>query len=248
MYQDLNLKQKVSLAVPAVGYTKLGAKTDGSLYIKKPNGDEVEVGNIPELQGTRYVFVQANGTDVENAIELQSAYDLAIIKTLPSTVVVAPGNYDFENGNFLMNTDYVNLVSLDGNRSIVFNGTGTIDITANNVFVKGVDVQSKQFKIGTDLSELTLENCVGGDYSFGNGLIASGTFTNCTGGTNSFGNSGTASGTFTNCTAVYDSFGYSGTASGKFYYCRLTSGTFITVSSGGRTVLCIDGNDNQNNQ
>jgi len=42
--------------------------------------------------------------------------------------------------------------------------------------------------------------------------------------------------------------GDQGVLSGKLYYCRLTYGTFKTVSLGGRTVLCIDGNNNQNNQ
>jgi hypothetical protein len=415
------------------------------------------------LLGTQYVFVQANGTDIENAIELQAAYDLAITKVvttqalsapydapsqdtptalifydfsgyLPvliqgqsytfnvegvdmigevvmemgsfryvvefptaftynggyvrvytpeivkSTVIAAPGNYNFENGDFIMGTQYVDLVSLDGNRSIVFNGVSTIEITANNVFVKGVDVLDKRFTIASNLNALKLENCKGGANSFGIsiivpgtfidceggnnsfgtygtasgtfinctgsdasfGNIASGTFINCTGGYGSFGinaigstasgvfshctsgggsfggNNGTASGTFTNCIAVENSFGgvtasgtftncigrnnsfgalnssstasgtfinctaaeYSfgggggtasgvfsncrggeksfggrnfnssitGTLSGKLYYCRLTSGTFITKSGAGRVVLCIDGNNNQNNQ
>ena len=96
----------------------------------------------------------------------------------------------------------------------------------------------------------TFTNCQGGGSSFGHGGTASGTFNNCQGGDYSFGgNGGTASGTFTNCTGGDSSFGGNGgTASGKLYYCRLTSGTFKTVSSGGRTVLCIDGNNNQNNQ
>jgi hypothetical protein len=35
---------------------------------------------------------------------------------------------------------------------------------------------------------------------------------------------------------------------GTLYYCRLRSGTFRTKSGAGRTILCIDGNNNQNNQ
>jgi hypothetical protein len=388
------------------------------------------------LLGTQYVFVQANGTDIENAIELQAAYDLAITKittaqilsapydfplqnvsgifsiydfsgavpvliegqfytfnvegadmlgevvsissnqyfvefptaftynggtirvytpeTVKSTVIAAPGNYNFENGNFIMDTEHVDLVSLDGNRSIVFNGHGAIAITANNVFVKGVDVLSKTFSISTNLPDLIVENCKGegegsfvengissgtfincqggnssfsgigtasgtftncqgGLYSFGGqggiasgtfndckgegnsfggafGGTASGTFTNCQGGSQSFGSDGEApgiftncqghifsfggqgeasgtfincqggqssfggqggiaSGTFINCQGGADSFGgFGGTLSGKLYYCRLTGGLFINVSSGGKTILCIDGDNNQNNQ
>jgi len=357
-------------ASPILGM--LRENTDNSA-LELYNGTEwgaIGGGSGGGLEGTQYVFVQANGTDVENAIELQAAYDLAITKigtsevlsapydmpsqqnpttlhfydfsmgALPvlivgqtytfnvggddmvgevtsadinqylvsftafaymggdvyvyiseiikSIVIAAPGIYNFEDGNFIMDTDYVDLVSLDGNISVVFYGANTIEITANNVFVKGVDTLQKQFKIGYNLNlpKLTLENCTGGDNSFAGGT-ASGTFINCTGGVLSFGGyAGTASGTFTNCIAGEDSFGGTasgtftnctggnstfgsgggGTASGKFtnciagqysfrqtlsgklYYCRLTAGTFKTVSSGGRTVLCIDGNNNQNNQ
>jgi hypothetical protein len=268
------------------------------------------------------------------------------------TVIAAPGNYDFSTANFVMSTQYIDLVSLDGNRSIVFNGLNTIDITANDVFVRGVDVGTLSFTLANSLNLLRVENCTGGDYSFGSGATASGVFTNCTGGDSSFGgsggtasgtftncqglvysfgsfgtasgvftnctgggnsfggqgtasgtfnscigtdnsfggnggtasgvftdctggddsfggNGGTASGTFNSCTGGYGSFGGNGgTASGKFtsciggnlsfgkggvlngflYYCRLTLGTFQIVSGGGRTVLCIDGNNNQNNQ
>jgi len=195
------------------------------------------------LEGSQYVFVTAEGTDEENATELQSAYNTA--KTMsPSatnriTVICGNGNYDFED-DFVMDTQYIDLVSLDGNRSIIFNGTGTINITANDVFVKGVDVGTKKFTIGNDLNLLKVENCQGGDDSFGgffsfggNGLpvgttsvTASGTFTNCQGGDFSFGGSdasfgGTASGTFTNCQGGDSSFGGNGgTASGTFTNCQ----------------------------
>jgi len=272
------------------------------------------------LGGTQYVFVAANGTDLQNAAELQAAYvtaqGMSPSITNRITVIAAPGNYNFSTANFEMNTDYIDLVSLDGNKSIVFNGSNTIEITTNDVFVRGVDVGLLNFTIANSLNLLRVENCTGGVYSFGGsgGGIASGTFTNCTGGVYSFGGGGggIASGTFTNCTAAVFSFGggggiasgvftnctggaYSlgggdgsiasgtftnctggdrafgggsiaigtftnctggdrafggggGTLSGFLYYCRLTSGTFITVSGGGRTVLCIDGDNNPNSQ
>ena len=390
------------------------------------------------LEGTQYVYVQANGTDTENAQELQDAYDLAktkvvfiatpsensintvfygvaqtinngsnswfnedgfdetlslgvqnvevvsdeftgiieidvtysdnvvlefnysgtqltnvtsitsfIIELKRTTVIAGAGYYNFSS-DFVMDEEYVDLVSLDGNRSVIFNGTGSISITENDVFVKGVDVVDKNFTIGDDLNLLKVENCKGGDFSFGGdetggaNVIASGTFTNCEGGDDSFGgdsgtasgtfidckggeysfgggNDGTASGTFTDCKGGNNSFGggggtasgtfkncegknksfggrflgtasgiftnceggddsfggggsFSGTVtasgtftnceggddsfgggiigtlSGKLYYCRLTSGTFETVSSGGITRLCIDGNNDENNQ
>jgi len=186
------------------------------------------------LGGTQYVFVAANGTDVQNAAELQAAYvtaqGMSPSITNRITVIAAPGNYDFSTANFEMDTEYIDLVSLDGNKSIVFNGSNTIEITANDVFVRGVDVGTLNFTIANSLNLLRVENCTGGDDSFGGGGgTASGTFTDCIGGVGSFGGGG-------------------GTLDGFLYYCRLTSGTFVTVSGSGRTVLCIDGNNNQNNQ
>lgn len=87
-------------------------------------------------------------------------------------------------------------------------------------------------------------NCTGSDYSFGE-YSASGIFNNCTALGWSFG--GITSGTFTNCSASYSSFGLIDLIA-KLFFCRLTSGTFQTVSSGGRTYYCIDGNGNTNNQ
>jgi hypothetical protein len=260
-----------------------------------------------KIEGTYYEFVMANGTDVENAQELQDAYDKAKLKSIityspisipipwtgftvssgqmsvyagmmsylpilvvgqqyniilnnvqynatvnssfqwslgltnitapdgsyntlsilfptikKSKVIVSPGYFNFSS-NFLVDTNYVDVVSLDGNRSIIFNGTGTVNITANNVFIKGFDVVDKNFTIATNLNKLVVENCKGGEYSFGGGSGAktiNGTFTDCEGGDYSFGISGTASGIFTNCKGGQYSFGYQGTASGIFTNCK----------------------------
>ena len=249
----------------------IGFHTDGNLYKRGETGPAVPIGE-GGIEGTQYIFVQANGTPTENAQELQDAYNLA--KTMsPSTnnriiVICGNGNYDFAS-NFTMDTEYIDLVSLDGNRSIIFNGVGTISIRANDVFVKGVDVQTKNFTIDNNLNLLKVENCQGGDGSFGGGFggRASGTFTNCIGGIGAFGgSSGTALGTFTNCQGGNNSFGggggtasgiftnciggnrsfgggITGTLSGQLYYCRLTDGTFQEPTGSGKIVLGIDGND-----
>ena len=68
----------------------------------------------------------------------------------------------------------------------------------------------------------TFTNCTGGNYAFAadNSGVASGTFANCTADDYAFGGAGgTASGTFTNCTADALSFGGGGTASGSFKDC-----------------------------
>ena len=288
------------------------------------------------LSGTNYLFVAANGTDEENAAEIQAAYDLA--KTMsPSadnriTVVAAPGTYKFPS-TFVMDTEFIDLVSLTGNRDVVFDLEGITDpfevveqqivlisecllIDTDNTFVKGIkgkfylspnwddwwwggngdyedyilpiqvsnnlpnikieNCEGGVFSLGGDITfsshpievSGTFLNCVGDTVSFGGSGTASGTFINCIGGiesfggfgtvtgifTNcigdaqSFGGFGTATGTFTNCIGDAQSFGGDGTLSGKLFYCRLTSGTFETVSGGGVTVLCIDGNNAVNTQ
>jgi hypothetical protein len=206
------------------------------------------------ISGTQYVYVTANGTDIENAAELQAAYTTAqgmspsIINRI--TVVAAPGNYNFDASQFVMDTEYIDLVSLDGNKSIIFNSSnnlGTINITANDVFVRGIDVQSKNFTIASNLNLLKVENCKGGQYSFGAGLTASGTFTDCIGGDRAFGGynvvAGTASGTFTRCIGGIFSFGGNGTASGTFTDCvggNLSFGGNAIAS--GTFTRCIGGN------
>ena len=283
------------------------------------------------LVGTSYVYVAANGTDVENAAELQAAYDEAVVKsdflvtyvnpgvdsysdygfgfyeiitvddisdsinnggfysikfngdsyfaqlftngnqieaftnapnglTITSfevgivsynliTVVAAPGEYNFAS-DFVMDTDYVNIVSLTGNADVVFNGAGTISITANDVFVKGIDVQSKNFKITGDELSLVVENCKGGDYSFGgdesmgdNPIEVSGTLINCVGGDYSFGSYGAANGTFTNCIGGQYSFGYYGSADGRFTNCVSRTESFGAYGEAGGTFYNCRGND-----
>lgn len=210
------------------------------------------------LAGTNYVYVSANGTDIENAAELQAAYITAQTMS-PSyakriTIIAAPGNYNFFYSYFTMDAEYINLVSLDGNRSIIFNSSegGTINITANDVFVKGVDTLLNKFTIATNLNLLKVENCAGGNYSFGgdqsyggNPITVSGTFINCEALSASFGFAGTASGTFINCKTKENygqAFGDTGIASGIFKNCEVNSaggfggqgyasGTFIDCMS-----------------
>jgi len=245
---------------------KGGIYADNSLgssgQVLSSTGTGIEWVKDTGLQGTQYIYVQANGTDVENATELQDAYNTA--KTMsPSvtnriTVICGNGNYNFSS-DFVMDEDFIDLVSLDGNRSIISNGTGTISITANDVFVKGVDVDTKNFTIGNNLNFLRIENCKGGDFSFGGDttlgsglpIILSGIFINCEGGNSSFGGGGIASGNFINCKGGARSFAgdYSlnvGIASGLFIDCESNNrsfagsvgsatGTFLRCKSGDRS-------------
>ena len=115
------------------------------------------------LRGSNYIYVYANGTDTENATELQNAYNFAKQQNPSSTnvwsVICGAGYYNFSS-DFILDTEYINLVSLDSNRSVIFDGTGTIQANADNCRVVGVDVQSKVFEIGDDLPNLTCKNCI----------------------------------------------------------------------------------------
>jgi hypothetical protein len=224
--------------------------------------------------GTNYIYVYANGTDTENATELQTAYNLAQTMS-PSatnriTIVCGNGYYNFGISAFTMSTEYIDLVSLDGNRSIMFNSENSsvgILITANDVFVKGVDVciglfggVTKQFLIGNNLNLLKVENCKGGGGSFGGysfSSIISSTFINCEGGGVSFGSGANASGTFINCVGGSGSFGgeysfgNSPIASGIFTNCTAEGGYYGSFGSApfggtasGTFTNCIDNSTN----
>ena len=130
--------------------------------------------------------------------------------------------------------------------------------TASGIFMN-CEGEDQNFGGVNSTASGTFTNCKGSANAFGgfNGT-ASGIFTNCRGNQQSFGGgfapgSGTCSGELNNCIAGVNSFGGNGILSGKLYYCRITSfgsgvGTFRTVSSPGVTRLCIDANNNENNQ
>lgn len=223
------------------------------------------------LEGTNYIGVMATGTPTENGTELQDAYDTA--KTMsPSasnriTVIAAPGYYKMGELGFTMDTSYIDLVSLDGNRSIIFDTTpfNPISVTANDVYVRGVDVGFRAFAISSALNLLRIENCKGGSESFRAEIVSgtfidciggddsfkatssgflSGTFKNCVGGDYSFAGFGcTISGLFENCTGGYQSLGAYGTASGIFTNCVGGAESFggWEVASGTFT-NCVGGN------
>ncbi len=173
------------------------------------------------LTGKNYIFISANKTPVQNAAELEEAYnskDLSPSVDNRITIILANGLYNFSTA-FVLNRDYIDLVSLDGNRSVIFNGEGTISVESRNVFIKGIDVLDKEFKLSSDLNSIVIENCKGGDYSFGGLGDASGYFKNCQGGDYSFGGLGDASGYFKNCQGGIFSFGGGGVSSGIFEDC-----------------------------
>jgi hypothetical protein len=248
------LGSQINPSVDVLPIVRVGANSTDKITVE-------ELGTLfgGGLEGSQYIYVAANGTDIENAAELQAAYTAAQMRLPTSTkritIIAGPGNYNFESNVFTMDTDFIDLVSLDGNRSIIFNApeskpvtaNGTIKINANNVFVKGINVGGKPFQVsGNNLNSIVVENCKGGNYSFNDsellGYEISGTFINCEGGSYSFGGSISlmtnpiASGIFIDCISGEKSFGGGdgiGTASGTFINCESKGDrSFGTTASG----------------
>jgi hypothetical protein len=142
-----------------------------------------------------------------------------------------------------MDTEYIDLVSLDGNRSIVFNGLFAVYISANDVLVKGI-FSARKIDTAANKSLMRIENChtlAGGSF---NG--AAGTFIDCTAGNSSFGFFNGASGTFINCTSTDingggSSFAGSSGASGVFINCTAGGGSFGYYGASGTFTNCIAG-------
>ena len=219
------------------------------------------------LGGTSYVYVAGDKSSFElNGEELLAAYALAKAMTPFGNakdvynrvqVVVAPGTYYFPNDDFNIDSNYVDVVSLTGNRDVVLDFINVTSV-ATDVYLKGLDLGTNPFTIYGNQPNLKIENCTGGDYSFsGDTQSTSGTFTNCTAGDYSFGGRDNAGdigygyiedgAVCINCTAGDYSFGgnqlyMGGTADGTFINCTagdysfggtgFTNGTFTDCVAG----------------
>jgi hypothetical protein len=219
---------------PTSGSGKLHYCIDG-------NGKEVTSGG--GLGGTSYVFVAGDqSTALLNGQQLINAYALAKTMTpfgnsLSSgnrvRVVVAPGFYEIVS-NFTIDADYVDIVSLTGNRDVLLytSNDSTFNVTAStygDVYIKGLDLATyyMTFGIADNLYYSVFENCSGSEYSFGgNNSTVAGTFINCKAENYSFGGTAsTVNGTFINCNATGNqNFGGNYSSS---------SGTFTNCTSGG---------------
>ena len=219
------------------GSSSLVLNINGESAIVRVSGNTTyitEISNITPIatpfSGTNWSFVYGNASHTANATELQSAYTTAktttpngspLSATNRFTIIVGSGYYSFTS-NLVMDAQFIDIVSLTGNADVVFNGVGTLSITASDVFIKGIDVTTKNLTIATLLNSLEAENCKGGDGSFGMNVACSGLFTNCTGGESAFGGgvTGVSGGTFINCTGGAKSFGgFGGIAVGTFTNC-----------------------------
>jgi len=197
----------------AKGSTLTWQDLDYSLLFLSESINEL---SLNPLSGSNYSFVEASGTPTQNAFSLSASYALA--KTSNPTgsnrysLLVAPGQYEFTS-SFTLDTDYIDVVSITGERDVLITGSGAFNITANDVYVRGIDTGTNTFTIDNILYLLKMKNCKGGNYSFGGSattssfITAAGTFVDCEGGNYSFGGNGQAYGTFLNCIGGDNSFG-----------------------------------------
>jgi len=203
------------------------------------------------LAGTNYIYVMADGTDVENATELSAAYTAAQgmspSATNRITVIAGPGNYKFPS-TFTMNTQYIDLVSLTGNTDVIFDFVGITDpfivdgggnitaisecllINVDNVYVKGI--KGKLYSSpdwdsywGAGSTDYILPSQVGNN-------LPNIVLENCEGGIFSYGGdytniaTTTVSGTFINC--IGDVFSFAGKDAGSGS--STASGTFTNCT------------------
>lgn len=160
----------------------------------------------------------------------QSALDAALARRV--SVIVAPGEYDFGTSNsFTLNTARIDVKSLTGRKDVLIN---SVLVSSDYVYVSGINCGTGRFIVSDALSNIIIENCEGGDNSFGgeqyNGINASGTFIDCIGGDYSFGSYGTASGKFIRCIGGDYSFGTEGVLTGYFEDCKGKDYSFGTNS------------------
>jgi hypothetical protein len=209
------------------------------------------------LSGSNYIFVEANGTPIQNANYLTASYNLAK-STNPTgsdrfSVLLGPGYYEFTN-DFIIDTEYIDVVSLTGDRDVYITGSSTIVISADNVYVRGIDVDTKNFTITSSFPNTIIKNCKGGDESFGgdstllNAFTMAGTFIDCEGGNYSFAGNGFAYGTFINCIGGDNSFGnecdgiFTDCVGGDFSFANqgsITGGTFENCTAGDNSFATV---------
>ena len=185
------------------------------------------------FSGSNYSFIEANGTPLQNGSSLIASYNIAKTTTPTGSnrysVLLGPGKYEFTQ-SFNINTPYIDVVSFTGYKDVYITGSNTIQVSADNVYVRGIDVGSKNFTITSSLLNTIFKNCKGGDYSFGgstnnqNSFTISSTFIDCEGGDYSFAGNGNAYGIFTDCIGKNSSFG--NTCNGTFTNCTGGSSSF----------------------
>lgn len=232
----------------AKGTTLTFGELDNSLLFLSSSISTLE---FTPLSGSNYSFIEANGTPLQNGSSLIASYNIA--KTTSPTgsnryaVLLGSGKYQFTQ-SFTLDTPYIDVVSLTGYKDVYITGSNTIQVSADNVYVRGIDVGSKNFTITSSLPNSILKNCKGGSSSFGGSIVPSAytissTFVDCEGGDYSFAGNGNAYGTFINCTAGDYSFGNN--CDGTFTDCVGGASSFASQGDieGGTLENCTAGID-----
>lgn len=98
---------QLTVAAPLTGTEELPL-VQGGITLKATAQDIADLAG-GGLEGTNYIYVMANGTDTDNAAELQAAYTAAQALSPSSTnritIVCGPGNYNFDSTAFVMDTN-----------------------------------------------------------------------------------------------------------------------------------------------
>jgi hypothetical protein len=221
---------------------------------------------INRLNVGQVVNVKLTDSAVTNGQNLVEAYNYA--KTLTPngaalsatnrvSVIIQPGNYTLA-AQLAVDTQFVDLIGLGATKlrrgcvpAVIIKrsaGGSPFNVTANDVRVKGISVETATFSIGSNLPLQIFEDCLGtGSYNFGATIVA-GTFINCTGAQEAFAGvpfvAQTANGTFINCVGNLGSFAAgnaSSVASGLFVNCSSDGTSFGTGATASGTFIECEG-------
>lgn len=231
----------VSNVIEAAGVYTVLFENNSSLSEFSWGSNNVIINNTP------YVI---NVIDISTSFGLQftgipsglafTAIQKPVVSQVKMTLIVAPGEYNFQQETFVIDHNLVNVVSLTGNADVKLS-INQVLITADNILVKGLDVLAGAFKIGGSLNNLVVEKCKGGYESFNLIVVnsyqqLSSTFTDCVGLDSSFGGASPSSyitGTFNNCVGTTGAFSpFQGYLNGTFNNCKGTSNAFSPAQGG----------------
>ena len=189
--------------------------------------------NVPLLATADYTGIIQN-----QPLEDRKNITLDIAKSIRTTVIVAPGEYDFGATAFVVDSSGIDITSLTGNSDIIISNVSvnsdflklsgvngriyfTTDVPITNVVIeKCVDLDNYGFAMmASELFNVKFIDCISGDYGFVADELSERTvceFWRCNGGGNSFSNQGDSS----------------------FYYC--TSGAGSSIGAGNYVFFCVE--------
>jgi len=126
------------------------------------------------LQGSNYILLKGDSYDSNvNAAELQDAYtnarDYSSDATNRFTIIVPPSNYTFGTNKFTVDGQWIDIVSLTGNADVMIDG---INITGNDVFIKGLNCGTFQITITGNLPLLKIENCISNNQLYNRNIVS----------------------------------------------------------------------------